>query len=442
MIRFLTIASLLIISTGVNAAELDSLVLGKGAKVKIDSIFVEGNETTEEYIILRELTFGVGDTVSKEQIHFNRERVYSLGLFNYVNIFPVERADQVHLYIIVRESWYLYPIPFLFFRGNNFTKATYGLNFLYKNFRGRNETIRAVIGLGYDPFYSLLYYNPLIIESEDISLNFDFSYQNVSNKSLTAAILYGEDFNYDFVISNLGLGKRFNQFNTLFTNFVFEYVAAPTDTIQGITASDSRIDRIYGAGFAYVYDSRDLAQFPENGLYLNTSYLHKGFGINNIDYNIAKIDFREYRTFFENFSTKWRVTYRHTFGRRIPYYDYSYFGYDEFVRGHRNDDRDGNNYILSSLELNYPVIKDWNISLDLPLLPKRLTSARIAIYLSMFGDTGLTYNNGEKISLNNFDSGWGFGLTIMALPYNALRVEYAFDEFKNGELLIGTGFSF
>ncbi len=442
MNRIKIILVVLVTYIGTSAADLDSLILSPGTKIKVDSIVIEGNDITEDFIILRELTFSQGDTLTEAIIRFNRERVYSLGLFNYVNMFPVDKDDEIHLYIVVQESWYFYPIPFVFFRGNNFTDATYGINFLYKNFRGRNETIRAVIGLGYDPFYSLLYYNPLIIESQNISLNFDFSYQNVSNKSQTARALYGGDFNYEFLISSMSIGKRFNQFNTLFANMVYQYVLAPTDTIQRLTASDEKIDRVFGAGLSYIYDSRDLIQFPENGLYFNASYLHKGFGLQNVSYNIAKVDFREYRTFLEKFSTKWRVTYRHTFGRRIPFYDNSFFGFDEFVRGHRTDERDGNNYILSSLELNYPIIKDWNVSLDLPLLPRRLTSARLAIYISAFGDTGITYNNGDQINLNNFDSGWGFGITILALPYNALRIEYAFDEFQKGELLIGTGFSF
>ncbi len=41
-----------------------------------------------------------------------------------------------------------------------------------------------------------------------------------------------------------------------------------------------------------------------------------------------------------------------------------------------------------------------------------------------------------------YDTGWGFGFTLLILPYNAFRFEYAFNEMNEGEFIIETGFSF
>ena len=123
-------------------------------------------------------------------------------------------------------------------------------------------------------------------------------------------------------------------------------------------------------------------------------------------------------------------------------YSLSYLGYNEYVRGHRRDNREGNNYFLMSVEIYHPILEEWNLSLDLPLIPKSLTKTRIGIQLNLFADTGIAYNNGERWKTSNFLSGYGFGITFLFLPYNSIRFEYALDENRNGEFLIGTGFSF
>ena len=61
--------------------------------IKIDSIRIEGNDRTKDFIILRELTFQIGDSVSGKTLRFNRERVFSLRLFNQVE-FKIEKATE------------------------------------------------------------------------------------------------------------------------------------------------------------------------------------------------------------------------------------------------------------------------------------------------------------------------------------------------------------
>ncbi len=352
------------------------------------------------------------------------------------------KNEFTNIVIEVKESWYIYPIPFFWLRENSFEKSSYGINFLYKNFRGRNETLGALLSFGYDPVYSLSYYNPVIIEGEEISLRLAFSYQTMQNRNLYAENLFGERFKYKSISSLIGLGYRLNQFHSISGSLGYNYIKAPDNGIQGITAADNNRDNIISLGVGYTYDSRNLKQFSDNGLYTSIGIVHKGFGIEGVNYNILGIDFREYRNAFDIFTARWRVAFRHTFGKLIPYYDYSYLGYDEIIRGHGSEDREGHTYLVSSVEVTYPLVREWNVSIKLPLIPQKLTSARIGVHLSAFGDSGSTFGRGDALALNKFDSGWGFGLIILFLPYNAFRLEYAFDEYRNGEFLLGTGFSF
>ncbi|MFH1197614.1 MAG: POTRA domain-containing protein [bacterium] len=409
---------------------------------RVDSIKITGNDTTEDYIILRELTFAIGDTINQKSVDFNKERIFSLRIFNDVNFIPQANDSLNILEINVSESWYIYPVPFFYYKNNDFNKSIYGLDFKYKNFRGRNETLILNFSFGFDPSISLNYISPAFDYENEISLSSSFTIRKSSNKSSRALKLYGEDFNYNTYSGQIQIGKRLNPFNSIYSYFHFQYIQGPENPELGITASGEQIDRIYSLGFIYVYDTRDLAQFPKEGTYASVLYTHKGFGINNINYNLSYVDFRKYRLILDTFTSKFRLYGRHSFGKLIPFYDYSYLGYDEFVRGHSDESREGNNSFIASVEIAYPIIKDWEISLDLPLLPKRLTTARIDIHINIFGDTGFTFENDEKVALNNFNSGYGWGLSILFLPHNALRFEYALNEFGKGEFLFGTGFSF
>ena len=423
------------------AIETDSLSIGNDETVKIDSIRIEGNETTKDFIILRELTFQIGDSVSGKTLRFNRERVFSLRLFNQVE-FKLEKAsDKNILVILLAESWYLYPLPLFRIQDGDFKKSTYGANLSYRNFRGRNETLRAAIGFGYDPFYSFNYDNPAVNYEEGIGLLFSFAYVKSTNKSVNAKSIIGEDFTNKMYLQSISLSKIFNQFNIGFLTVGFNYVETPY-AIPGITASGKNIDRIPFTGLSYIYDSRDLKQFSENGLYAFTSFFHNGFSINDISYNQFNIDFREYRKVINDLSAKWRVKYQTAFGKVVPFYDYTYLGYSDHVRGHLHDVREGKSFILTSFEMSYPILREWNFHIKIPFLPENLTSARIGIYLTSFFDTGDAFESTDKLAIKDFYYGYGLGITFLFLPYNAFRFEYAINENGQGEFVIGSGFSF
>lgn len=423
------------------ASEPDSLLIRDDETVKIDSIRIEGNETTKDFIVLRELTFQTGDSVSGKTLRFNRERVFSLRLFNQVEFKLEKTADRNILVIQLAESWYLYPLPLFRIQDGDIRKSTYGINLSYRNFRGRNESLRATIGFGYDPYYSFSYENPALSFEDGIGLSFSFSYVKSTNKSENAKAIIGEDFTNKMYLQNISLSKIFNQFNIGFLTMGFNYIETAYSQ-PGITASGKNIDRVPFAGLSYLYDSRDLKQFSEDGLYTFVSFTHFGFSINDISYNQFNLDFREYRKIFDDLAAKWRFKYRTAFGNVVPFYDYSYLGYSDYVRGHFKDVREGKSFIITSLEINYPMLKEWNFRIKIPFLPEKLTSARIAIHLTSFFDTGDAFDRNDKLAIKNFYYGYGFGITLLLLPYNAIRFEYAFDENGQGEFVIGSGFSF
>jgi outer membrane protein assembly factor BamA len=301
--------------------------------------------------------------------------------------------------------------------------------------------VKASLGFGYDPFYSLAYENPALSYENDIGIKFLFAYLHPTNRSEAAKSIIGYDYQSKVFSQAIMVSKRFDQYNLLTVFAGFDYIEAPL-AISGITASGKKIDREPILGLSYVYDSRDLKQFSRDGLYTFLQLQHKGFGLEDISYSKFDLDYREYRTIIGELAAKWRLNWSTLFGKIIPYYDYSYLGYFERVRGHSGDIREGKSYLLTSLEFSYPLLKDWNLHFKLPIIPQSLTSYRIEIYLTSFYDAGATYNLQSEIALPNFYSGYGLGLTFLILPYNAIRLEYARNELGRGEFLVGLGFSF
>jgi len=408
----------------------------------IDSIEITGNDITEEFIILRELTFGIGDTVSQELIEYNRDRIYSLGLFTRVDLLTVQISDKNILFINVEESWYIYPIPIIQIKDRDWDKLSYGIILVLKNFRGRNETLSGTVALGYDPSFSLNYYKPSITWKSDIYFNAEISYGTVTNRSSMAKFLYGKDFEQTFSGGRIGIGNRFGTFHRLGFNVGYNYIESPA-YIKGISASNQRVDRFVYFGLGYSYDSRDLIYFPREGLFTSASVVFNGLGMNGINYQVYNLDFREYRKLIGELSAKWRIATRFTSGKLVPYYDYSFIGYQERIRGHFSSEKEGHHSYVGSVELNYPIIKELNMSLDfVPLLPRELLTYRIALYAQLFSDTGATQLRGKSLGIKDFDTGYGFGFTFLILPYNVFRLEFALDDNQNSEFIFDLSVSF
>ena len=434
------ISLLFIIQTLCTAQTADSLFVGY--PFPVDTIEINGNDITEEDIILRELSFEAGDSVSSNDLNYNRERIFSLGIFNRVDMYPDIRNNRNIIKIEVEESWYLYPVPFIELKDRNWQKLSYGFDLFIKNFRGRNETMRLRSAFGYDPSFYLSYTVPSLTRDGDYYLFSEFNYRDVKNKSKYALSLANEDFEQNFITANVGVGRRFGIFHRFSISGGYSYIKSPF-YFPGISVSSGRIDRYPHLGFNYIYDTRDLIQFPNNGIYFNSALTIKGMGIQNINYQIFNLDFREYRKLFGELSGKWRLAGRFGLGGEIPTHDYSYIGFGEKVRGFYNTEIEGHHSYMFSAEIYYPFFKDVTVSLDfLPLLPDELLHYRTALYLQFFTDTGATQFRKEKIGYKDFISGYGTGLTLLILPYNILRVEFAVNENGLTEWILDLGISF
>jgi outer membrane protein assembly factor BamA len=425
------------------SAQTDTLFFEGDYNIIVDSIHITGNKTTEDFVILRELTFGIGDTLNPHLANYNRERIYSLRIFNEVKLKPYLSDGKNILQIEIEESWYIYPIPFVTLKDRDWDKVSYGISVSLLNFRGRNETLSGFAAFGYDPSFGFRYFNPNLSYNQNLSLQINLGYSTSTNKSTEAEYLHGSSFEQKNFTSRVQLGKRFGNYQWAYLKTGFDYIETPF-YIPGINASNSNIDRTLIVGASYVYDTRDLTLYAADGIYAFISYEWKGLGIDGINYRVGDLEFREYRKIVEKFTAKWRMSVRHTAGETVPYYDYSYLGYSERVRGYFHDGKsEGNDRFIGSVEINYPVIQETRINLYwIPLLPNSLLSYRVAVIAGLFGDTGVTRDSGDPLLIKDFNTGYGTGISFLLLPYFIFRLEYAFNDNGQTEWIFDLGASF
>jgi len=87
-------------------------------RLLIEQILIDGNKVTKAQIILRELTFEVGDTIRKIEMlpafQRSRENLLNTTLFNFV-YFDVDHlpGNRINILISVVERWYIWPVPIL-----------------------------------------------------------------------------------------------------------------------------------------------------------------------------------------------------------------------------------------------------------------------------------------------------------------------------------------
>ncbi|MBR9974647.1 MAG: BamA/TamA family outer membrane protein [Bacteroidetes bacterium] len=401
---------------------------------------VFGNEVTKPEIIVRELSLQVGDTIDVEEIEYSKSRIYSLGLFNRVEI-SWPPLDSTILLIEVDERWFLYPVPIIGIIDRDWNKWNFGLGVKHENLRGRNEKLFAGGAFGFNPWASLSYRNPWVFGKGHNALftETSFGYSSIENKSSSAR---GEgpnfrEIHYAFFQT---LGKRFNAYHSAWISAGFSYIGV-TENRTGRTISPTGIDRYITLNLGAKHDTRNLAEYPTSGLYGTAAIVKKGFGLGDVDMAAYVVDLRAYQPITGELSLALRAFTGLSSGPAIPNYSHFYFGFSERTRGHFDEEREGENILGTFVELRIPIVP--RMYLHVPEVPiKQFRTWKLGLYAALFFDAGTVWNKHERPFASPMPYGYGAGLHFL-LPYGTVfRVDRAFDESGRGEWVLDVGASF
>jgi outer membrane protein insertion porin family len=77
--------------------------LSEGQAIRVDDIHVIGSQQTRNKVVTRNITFHEGDPLSQEQLLTSQQKLYGLGLFNRVDVVPVNvHQSDAYRPVIIR----------------------------------------------------------------------------------------------------------------------------------------------------------------------------------------------------------------------------------------------------------------------------------------------------------------------------------------------------
>jgi outer membrane protein assembly factor BamA len=400
----------------------------------VDTIIVAGNLKTQSYVILDEMTMKPGALVTAEAIQFDRNRIYSLGLFTSVDIFYDSLDTQRLLLVEVRERWYLIPIPILGARDGDPAKLFYGAGILHNNFLGKNQKLFGSIVLGFDPAVSFSFTDPLFDREDNLYFSFSLSTSSVRNRSLVESALTGDFDERHWDISGT-VGRRLSLFSAAGINGGIHSVKTSIYR-QGRTASTDGVDIYLYTTLQFAYDSRDLREYATRGAFFQVFFTKNGLGESDVDFSRLGLDMRKYIPLGGPLSFALRGHASVVSGSLIPTYARGYFGSGERIRGYYMTIWEGENLMGGTAELRCALFDTKTFMFSALPLPPEFSVWRFGVSLALFAETGLAWYRQDPIRLHSFASGYGAGVHFL-LPYGyVLRTEYALDDLGKGQFIL------
>ena len=434
-------------------------------KVIIGNIYIFGNKITKRYIILRELEFKKGDTLTisnlKRKILVSKQNLLNRSLFNFVNIeYQKNKSSEnkINIFISVIERWYIWPIPILAYTDRNFnvwweTKSLahldYGINLKIDNFRGRMEKLRLKLQNGYNKSFELKWETPYINKEE--TWGFGFQAGVTINHETDYAL---NDYKLLFYGNNIKYVKK-NIFSKLFFTYRPKYRKLHRFSLiyNYFNYSDSLLvlnpDFAYGENqfsfltFRYNFklDYRDYAPYPLNGYYLELNFEKFGLNIFSKKVNLitAYIVYDRYIHLKKNWYFAYNLTSKIVPNNYRPYFLQRGIGFSPMVlRGYELLVINGMWTGIIKSNLKYKLISRKTVRIPF-INSEKFGILFYAVYANLIFDGGYVYNPNKKTInyLNNkFLYGTGAGIDFVTYYDTVIRFEYLINSEKQTHFFI------
>ncbi len=400
----------------------------------VDSIVISGNTHTLPHVIRNEMSIAAGRQFTPEMIEFDRNRIYSLGLFTSVDLFLDTLAGRSILRVLVNERWHLFPVPLFGFRDGDVKRSYYGIGLYHNNFQGRNQKLFGSMVFGADPSAQISFADPLIDHEQNLSFGAQLSFNRKRNQSEVEASVTG-DFDELHYGGTVSIGKRIGLFHRVGLSVGYNVVEISSYR-PSRTVSSSGIDRYLHASASYSFDSRDLAEYPMQGGYVGAFITRYGLGTSDVDFSRVGLDLRKYITLPLSFTLALRMNGAFMTGGEIPAYAHAFLGYGDRIRGYFTTVFEGEQVVCSTVELRFPLLPARVFRVNNPLLPDEFSVWRFGISLSLFADAGTTWYRGQPVTWNSVASGYGGGIDFL-LPYGVvMRTDYAWNDYGKGQFIL------
>jgi len=431
----------------------------------VGQITINGNKKTKNYIILRELSFRTGDTLSLSDLvkdfRMAHDRLINTHLFNEVVIYLKDfRGFTADVEIDVKERWYIFPLPYFKPVDRNFTawaqkdyslsRVNYGAKFTHYNFTGRNDNLTAWLITGYTRQFELYYNQPYADNSLKHGFGFGFNYAQLKEVDVftvnnTQGFINSDSIPYagKYLSRQLSFSARYfyrpglKVRHTVNFNFVSSSVdSAVTVRDPHYFDNDKRSVVFPELNYTFNYTDVDYVSYPLNGIIFETALTRRGI---NRDMNLWQLTTRLTRSW--PLARKWWFGIQNINVLKLPlsqpFYNQGLIGYgDLYLRGLDRYVVDGtaggvlkNTVYRELLNFNIPFTRSRSASHD--HIPFR-------IYATAFSDYGYAYNRDYKGNslVNRMLYTAGFGIDIVTFYDLSFKFDYGFNQLGQNGLFL------
>ena len=387
---------------------------------KVDTIIINGNKQTQDYIIKREILHSMHTPIDSLVMLKDINRLYNLGIFSTVDINIENNAYNIN----VVESFAILPDLVIDYN-ENLKKWSYGLGLAHINFLGLNQNLYiggAFIG---EEWFAISLYNPWIY-GDHISLR-TILYNRFSDNPF-----YEFSFNETYFLAESGFYKGLN--NKF--QFGLSYYKNKKHTIpELLPINEQNIYKYINFEFSYQYDTRDVYKDPLKGSLFETNINYSKSlednisDISQLSFSFQKFFLLKSKYFHEPvLSYEFSGLFKYPSFAQLPIHEYEYLGGEDFVRGYSSFPDEFPSNFDKNIEVSNVIYNHFELQSTL-LKKKDYGRIEFGIDGVLFINSGIGSKTIGNLSLDNLLVGYGFGFKFFITGPPPISLMFGFNPY-------------
>lgn len=386
---------------------------GSGSDLVLTQILIEGNEHTDQSVILRELGMAVGDAFNYEKMDRAWDTLEDIGYFAFVDMdYEEDDEGQVTWNIRVEEDMTTGYGPLV--RYSRRHKYEVGLQLAEQNFRGKAETLKFDFAALYRQRLGISWHRPWLFNQKGLDATFsvmaqnaDFVFRPTEYRQRHVDLTLRWQFIGDFY-AKAGTNYGQDDYRDRYSWVAPDRGDGPGPLVEYDPVKQTRTSFTAAVGF----DSRSNPYYPRHGIFVETGVRH--WQSDQFDsYSETNLDAR----FFIPVPWGQHTLALRGLSRKVdgPAHldNVLFYGGPETVRGYRFGMQEGDEGYLLSAEYRIPLF-------IMPISPQ---GELVGLGFHFFADAGDAWYEGAEAgkALQSLGSGIHLNLDRMQLRFEAAK---------------------
>ena len=347
----------------------------------ITNIKISGNTKTKNYIILQEIKHPIGITFNSSIAKADQERIYSLDIFNFVQIGYID--STYHILVQEKQNYSISPK----IKKNNTLDKGFGFKMKFHNIKGNNNQIESGLTFGKVKYFFAEYTHSLINRKNHF---FSILSEYEKNNNLI------ED--YSDLYSNVGLSYNFKNKKSTMSIFL----NGQKNKLTYLTG-ESQSYSFISTGINFITNKKNISKKNNMNLIFSQSV-----SLNKID-NYSKVLFKhQYIKKIKDNSSYLLINSQMQLisNNYSPVHEISYLGGDDLVRSYETNPELNHTEVQNKLKFKNFIFN--SIQFEIPIFNSKKTQTNLFFFI----DQAVGSNKNNNFNFSNKIKGYGFGYSI------------------------------